>query len=149
MKLFVAAVSLVLFVGFAVAEEKKKFDPVSIQGKWKLTEGTNLGKKVTEASLKAEVTITKDTITIKAPDETHVMAFKLDTTKTPIEINMEGKEGPAKGSTGEGIIEIDGDTMKLAYSTSFPGFDGKRPTKFESTKEGKSFFFTLKKEKAK
>jgi len=147
MKLFVAAISLVIFAGFAVAEEKKKFDPASIQGKWIFTGGTKLGTKVEEASLKAEVTITKDTIMIKSPDETHVMAFKLDTTKSPIEINLEGKKGPAEGATAEGIIEIDGDTLKLAYSTSFAGFDGKRPTKFESTKEGKSFYFMLKKAK--
>jgi len=147
MKLFVAAMSFVVFAGFAVAEEKKKFDPASIQGKWTFTGGTKAGTKVEEASLKAEVTITKDTITIKDPSEVHVMAFKLDVTKSPIEINMEGKEGPAKGTMGEGIIEIDGDTLKLAYSTNIPGFDGKRPTKFESTKDNKAFLFTLKKAK--
>ena len=147
MKLFVAALSFVVFAGFGLAEEKKKFDPASIQGKWKFTEGTKFGTKVDEQNLKSDVTITKDTITIKAADETHVMSFKLDATKSPIEINLEGKEGASKGATAEGIIEVDGDTLKLAYSTSIAGFDGKRPTKFESTKDGKSFFFVLKKAK--
>ena len=41
-----------------------------------------------------QVIFAKDTVTIKGADMTHVMSYKLDTTKSPIEINMEGKEGP-------------------------------------------------------
>ena len=77
----------------------------------------------------------------------HVMGYKLDTSKSPVEISMEGKEGPAKGSTADGILSLDGDTLKLAYTTNIPGFDGKKPTKFESTADNKAFYFVLKKVK--
>jgi uncharacterized protein (TIGR03067 family) len=138
--------AIVAVAGLASAEEKK-FDATKLEGTWKITEGTKNGTKVEEANLKGEVIISKDKVTIKGPDMTHVMAFKLDATKSPVEIDMEGKEGPAAGSKAEGIIEVDGDTLKLAYSTNIPGFDGKRPTKFESTKDNKAFYFVLKKEK--
>jgi uncharacterized protein (TIGR03067 family) len=64
-----------------------------------------------------------------------------------MQIDMEGDEGPAKGFKAEGIIALDGDTLKLAYSTNIPGFDGKRPEKFESTKDNKAFLFLMKKAK--
>jgi uncharacterized protein (TIGR03067 family) len=62
---------------------------------------------------------------------------------------MEGKEGPAAGAKAEGIVSLDGDTLKLAYTTTIAGsgFDGKRPTKFETTKDSKSLYFVLKKDK--
>ena len=60
---------------------------------------------------------------------------------------MEGKEGPAAGTKAEGIVALDGDTLKLAYTTNIPEFDGKRPEKFESTKDNKAFYFVMTKEK--
>jgi uncharacterized protein (TIGR03067 family) len=148
MKLLGTLFAIVAVAGLASAEEKK-FDAAKLEGKWKITEGTKNGAKVEEANLKGEVIITKDTVTIKAADMTHVMAFKLDTSKSPVQIDMEGKEGPAAGAKAEGIISVDGDTLKLAYTTNIAGsgFDGKRPTKFESDKDSKSFYFLLKKEK--
>lgn len=149
MKLFAAALAVCFCAGFGVSEEKekKKFDPASIVGKWKTTEGMKNGEKVSDDNLKGEVTIAKDTITIKGNDETHVMEYKIDATKSPMEINMKGKDGPAKDFTAEGIIEVDGETIKLAYTTNIPGFDGKRPTKFEAPKDSKAFYFVMKKAK--
>ena len=54
---------------------------------------------------------------------THVMKYKVDASKTPIQIDFVGEEGPAKDFKAEGIIALDGDTLKLAYSTNIPGFD--------------------------
>lgn len=147
MKRLIAAITMVVLAGVAGADEKKKFDPASLVGKWKLTAGTKMGEKVEAGNLKAEVTISKDTFTLKDENDKHVMSFKLDTTKSPIQIDMEGKEGPAMGAKAEGIIEFDGKTLKLAYGTNIPGFEGKRPTKFESTKDNKAFYFVLEKAK--
>jgi uncharacterized protein (TIGR03067 family) len=149
MKLFASLFALVAVASLSVAEEKKaaKFDVEKIVGKWKFTEGTKAGTKVDAKNLESEVTFTKDTVTIKDPEMTHVMKFKIDASKSPIQIDMEGEEGPAKGFKAEGIIALDGDTLKLAYSTNIPGFDGKRPEKFESTKDNKAFLFVMKKAK--
>ena len=146
MKLLGTLFALVAVAGLVSAEEKK-FDAAKLEGKWKITEGLKSGSKVAEENLKAEVTITKDTVTIKGGDMTHVMSYKLDTSKSPVQIDMEGKEGPAAGSKAEGIVALDGETLKLAYTTNIPGFDGKRPEKFESAKDSKTFFFVMKKEK--
>ena len=146
MKLLGTLFALVAVAGLASAEEKK-FDAAKLEGKWKITEGTKSGTKVEEANLKGEVIITKDSVTIKSPDMTHVMSYKLDTSKSPVQIDLEGKEGPAAGSKAEGIISLDGDTIKFAYTTNIPGFDGKRPEKFESPKDSKVFYFVMKKEK--
>jgi uncharacterized protein (TIGR03067 family) len=150
MKLFAAAVALVAVAGFATAEEgkaKPKFDAEKLVGKWKFTEGTKSGAKVDAKNLESDVTITKDAFTIEGGGEKHVMKFKIDASKSPVQIDMEGDEGPAKGFKAEGIIAIDGDTIKLAYATSIPGFEGKRPEKFESTKDNKAFLFIMKKAK--
>ena len=146
MKVLGTLFALVAVAGLSSAEEKK-FDASKLEGKWKITEGMKNGEKVKDDNLKADIIITKDTVTIKAPDMTHVMSYKLDTSKSPVHIDMEGKEGPAAGTKGEGIIEVDGDTLKLAYTTNIPGFDGKRPEKFDAPKDSKAFYFVMKKEK--
>jgi uncharacterized protein (TIGR03067 family) len=147
MKLLGTLFALVAVTGLVSAEEKAKFDASKLVGKWKLTEGTKSGMKVDEKNLAGEVTIDKDAITIQGGDMKHVMAYKIDATKSPVEITMEGKEGPSTGSKADGIIALDGDTLKLAYTTNIPGFDGKRPTKFESTKDDKAFYFVMKRVK--
>jgi len=151
MKNVVALFALVAFTGFSVSEEKKeaaKFDASKLVGKWKFTEGTKSGTKVDAKNLEgSDVTITKDAFTIEGGGEKHVMKFKIDATKSPVQIDMEGEEGPSKGTKAEGIIAIDGETIKLAYATNIPGFEGKRPEKFESTKDNKAFYFVMKKAK--
>jgi uncharacterized protein (TIGR03067 family) len=146
MKVFATLFALVAVSGLTFGEEKK-FDAEKLVGKWKFTEGTKAGEKVEAKNLESEVTITKDTVTIKDATQTHVMKYKVDASKSPIQIDFEGEEGPAKGFKAEGIISLDGETLKLAYSTNIPGFDGKRPEKFESTKDNKAFLFVMKKAK--
>ena len=43
-------------------------------------------------------------------------AYTLDETKTPKRISLTGKSGDNAGKTFEAIYEIDGNTLKLAYS---------------------------------
>lgn len=147
MRLFATLFALVAVSGLAFGEEKAKFDAAKLVGKWKFTEGTKAGDKVEAKNLESDVTFTKDSVTIEGGGEKHVMKFKIDASKSPVQIDFEGEEGPAKGFKAEGIIALDGDTLKLAYSTNIPGFDGKRPEKFESTKDNKSFLFLMKKAK--
>ena len=78
---------------------------------------------------------------------THVMGYTVDGAKSPVSIDMIGKEGPAKDLKAEGIIEIKGEEIHLAYVALIPGMEVKRPTKMESTKENKALYFVLKKAK--
>lgn len=122
-------------------EKKADFDAKSLVGTWVYVAGTKYGEKVDAKTLEGEVIIAADKMTLKAPDMTHVVTYKIDAAKTPIQINMEGIEGAAKGFKAEGIIELKGSEMRLAYA--FPG--EKRPEKFESAKDSKVLLFTLKK----
>jgi uncharacterized protein (TIGR03067 family) len=147
MKMLASLLSLFAVVALAGGEEKekKKFDPAGIVGKWKFTEGSKGGTKVDKKNLAADVTFTKDTVTIEGGGEKHVMKFTIDATKTPVQIDMEGTEGAATGVKAEGIISLDGETMKLAYTAKIPGMEAKRPEKFESTEANKAFLFVMKK----
>jgi uncharacterized protein (TIGR03067 family) len=146
MKLFATLFAMIAVSSLAFGEEKK-FDAEKLVGKWKFTEGMKSGEKVEAKNLESEVTFTKDTLTIKDSTTTHVFKFKIDASKTPVQVDFDGEEGPAKGYKAEGIFSLEGDTLKLAYSTNIPGFDGKRPEKFESTKDNKAFLFVMKKAK--
>ena len=70
------------------------------------------------------------------------MGYKLDPKTKPMNIDMEILEGieGTKGSKAEGIVELKGEVLKLAYSIE----KGKRPKNFEG-KEG--FMFEFKKAK--
>lgn len=144
MKLFASLCAAVLVAAPALGEEKKAdFDASKLEGKWKMVSGEKFGTKVNEQSLAGEVTITKDTITIKGGDETHMMKFKLDPKASPVAIDMEGTEGPAKGLKSEGIIELKGDELKLCYGMPME----KRPTTFGTKKGDKNLYFVLKRAK--
>jgi uncharacterized protein (TIGR03067 family) len=142
MKLLGTLFALVAVAGLVSAEEKK-FDAAKMEGKWKMTSGTKAGDKLEAKNIEGEVIIDKEKITIKGADMTHVMAFKLDAAKTPVQIDMEGKEGPASGLKTEGIIALDGDKLTLAYALP----EGKRPEKFESTKDNKAMLIVMERAK--
>jgi uncharacterized protein (TIGR03067 family) len=141
---FVLALFAVAVVG---GEEKKPaFDPAKLVGDWTYVSGVRGGEKVEQKHLAGKVAFTKDTITVpgSSPDEKFVMSYKIDTKATPAAIDMEIKEGPAKGGKAEGIIALEGGELKLCYIVHLGEDKAKRPTKFESTKENQAFYFVLK-----
>ncbi len=122
-------------------DEKKEaaFDAAKLVGKWKIKQGHKMGDEIEKDRLSSEITITKDEIHIPAgPEEKFIMSYKLNTKKTPIEIDMEIKDGPVKEGKAAGIIELKGDELKLCYNPF-----GERPTKFESTTGNAAFYFVL------
>jgi uncharacterized protein (TIGR03067 family) len=144
MKLLGSLCAAIFALSPVLAEEKKaEFDASKLEGKWKFVSGEKYGEKVDAKSLEAEVTITKDTITIKGGDMTHVINFKINAKASPIAIDMKGKEGAAADMSVDGIIELKGDLLKLCYA--FPG--QKRPTEFAAKKDSKNLYFVMKKVK--
>lgn len=139
-------IGAVLAFGVSTLAQDKKptaFDPAKLVGVWSYTEGTRGGEKVGKESLSAMVTFTKDTVTVPAgPDAKFLMAYTVNAKATPAEIDMSIKDGPVKEGKAQGIIMLDGDTLKLCYTA-----EGKRPAKFESTKENNAFYFVLKRAK--
>ena len=130
---FALGLGLLASAGLAAQDEAPK-----IEGKYKLTGGKRDGKEIGDESKKGEYTITADKITIKGADASFVMGYKLDPKTKPMNIDMEILEGVegTKGAKAEGIIEMKGDVLKLAYSTE----KGKRPKDFKG-EEGNMFEF--------
>jgi uncharacterized protein (TIGR03067 family) len=137
-----------LLAAAAPAEDKKadKLDAKALEGTWTYVSGMKSGEKSAEDALKGTVTVTKDTFTLQSPMAKFVIAYKLDAEKSPATIDMEIKESPfGAGAKAEGIIAVKGDEVRICYVTADSG--GKRPTKFESTKDNSAFLFVLKREK--
>jgi uncharacterized protein (TIGR03067 family) len=144
---FVVALALVGVVG---ADEKPaKLDPEKLLGKYVDLEGMKAGEKAESARLEGQfVTITKDIIQIEGdkPEQLFKFAYKLNTDKNPVEIDMEIQyPEDLKGNKANGIISLEGNILKLCYHK-----DNKdRPKKFETTKDDEYFLWIMKKEQKK
>ena len=122
------------------AAEKK--EAPSIAGNWQIKSGTRSGAKIPAERLTA-IKINEKEITIPAgPDNTFVMSYKLDTSKSPFDIDMKIESGPVPDGTAKGIVSLDGNKMKLCYN----GMGGDRPAKFETAADDNCFLFELEKE---
>jgi uncharacterized protein (TIGR03067 family) len=119
------------------------FEPAAIIGDWEYVSGMKMGEKVEKENLKGTVKIMKDKLTIPSgvADKPFVMAYKLDTKTTPVNIDMEIKDGPIAEGKAKGIIGFEGANLRICYHPT----GGDRPKKFESTKDNGAFYFVLKK----
>jgi uncharacterized protein (TIGR03067 family) len=138
-------IAVAFWLAPATAQDKGKLDPAKIIGSWSYASGEKDGKKIPADDLKkGYVEITKDTLMLKSPDATFVLKYKLNTEKTPAQIDMEITEGPqGVGAKSAGIIGFKGDQLQLCY----PAMGEERPTAF-ATKEGSGLhLFVLTKKK--
>ena len=129
----------------AAAEDKPtKFDPEKLLGKYVDIEGVKAGEKADPDRLKGQfVTVSKDVFKIEGdkPEQTFEFAYKLNTDKSPVEIDLEIQfPDDLKGTKARGIIALDGMTLKLCYHHE----NKDRPKKFESTGENGYFLWTMK-----
>ena len=124
-------------------------DKDSIEGTYLMVQGENDGKAVPAERIQGSlVKITEDTISVVDKDnkDIYVAKYKLDTTKTPWTVMMTTEAGPegAKGQKARGVVERDGETLRLCYA---PEDGGKTPTSFKTTPDGKQLLFVLKAKK--
>ena len=141
-----------LVLGFAVAlaalsaaddkKDDKKFDAAKLEGTWEYKSGEKNGQKVEGEALKPKVKISKDVITVGEGDMRFEFKYTVDAKASPAAIDMEMGKSPVggEGTKAKGIVEFDGDDLKLCYN---PG-EGDRPTKFDGAK---AHYFVLKKAK--
>ena len=129
----------------ARAEDKAEMTAEKLVGTYKITGGETGGKKDTnERITDTVVKFTADKITVYDKDdkEVYVQTYKLDASKKPCMITMTGVyPEKTKGVTAKGLIEMDGDTLKLVYA--LPG--GATPDDFKT--EEKQNMFMMKKSK--
>jgi uncharacterized protein (TIGR03067 family) len=125
MKTFAVA----LVVGLVAVPAARADEKPDLTGKYTLVGGKKNGKDLDEVAKKATYTATADQFVITGGDVKFVISYKLDAAATPVRIHMAYIEGPegTKGLTASGIVELKGDTLKIAYAL---GKD-KQPTDFE------------------
>jgi uncharacterized protein (TIGR03067 family) len=141
-----------LAVGLLLAaddpKDAKKKDLDRLQGTWAAASVEYNGDKV-EADLVKNLTIVLDgdTMTIKG-ESAEVKKYgkatlKIDPTTTPKIIDITISAGDEKGTTFEGIYEVDKDAWKLCVKLA-----GKeRPTKFESKADTQDVLAVFKRAK--
>ncbi len=150
-KLLLGLAAILLCQGPAPADDKpaKKIsgEPASLLGGYTIVSGEKFGlPEPAERIEGTTVRIADDAIIVMDKDmkEVYAQTYKVDTSSTPWKITLKSKITPYKQGSGEteakGLIEKDGDTVKIIYA--LPG--GDTPTGFK-TKE-KQLMFVLKNE---
>lgn len=138
---FVAA--LLLFQ--PAARERPAPAPGPLTGSYTLVGGElPNGKSPSKAAIGARVEFTRDLVrSFDARDnEQYVARYTLDTTQEPWVIHMTSVS-PKAGDRADGIIVLEGNTLKLCYA--LPG--AKRPREFKTG--DRLMLFTLKRARSK
>jgi RNA polymerase sigma factor (sigma-70 family) len=122
---------------------KGKSDRDLLQGSWQIVEAEMNGKKAEgeegEQIKKQKLVVKGSTMKIKFESE-----FTLDEKKTPRQIDLEVKEGPAQEvGTWRGIYKLRGDDLQICLSLP----DGARPKGFTTEAGGQSMLLTLKRDR--
>lgn len=118
----------------------RKADMDKLAGTYRIISGERNGAKLTEDRLHAvSVRIAAGTITTldKMEKEIYVATYTLDTKAKPWRILMTATVSPgnSKGTKAEGLIERNGDTVKLIYA--LPG--GTVPNSFKTSDKQQMF----------
>ena len=99
-------------------------------GTWSCVSATINGKPLSESAVKKlRLTMTETRYKTERSDEVLFdSTYRLNAMKTPVQINMVGTEGDLIGKEAQGIIAVEGDTLKICYT--MPG--KLRPVSFAS-----------------
>lgn len=141
---FVSALPFLLLVNsFSHGQEKVKSadDQKLLQGTWKAIALETNGRPSPESTYSSTiVTIEGDRVVLKEKGHpATTMNFKLNSSKSPREIDLSVPDGPRKGDVLPAIYELKGDDLKLVIRI------GKgRPTEFRTRPGDDTEMFTLK-----
>jgi uncharacterized protein (TIGR03067 family) len=126
--------------------------PADLIGGYTIVAGEKYGEKESAERIEGvTVRIAEDAIIVldKEKKEVYAQTYKIDTTSTPWKITLkskitpykEAKGGDSEESIAQGLIEKDGDTVKLIYA--LPGTPA--PTEFKT--KSKQLMFVMKNER--
>jgi len=137
---FLSFVAVLLALPAAPAEDKKddkKADTGKLLGTYTVVSGKRDGKDLPRSDFDKSVVVIEMSKIYghdKEKKEFFGATYVLDTSGKPWKISMVSTS-PKKGEKAEGVIEVDGDKVRLAYA--LPG--GKTPTGFEAGEKQQSF----------
>ena len=146
------AATLVIAVGASPQPQAKKNAsgaPADLLGGYTIVGGEKYGEKEPAERIEGiTVRIAEDAIIVldKEKKEVYAQTYTIDSTSTPWKITMKSKITPYTKKDGEemvarGLIEKDGDTVRLIYA--LPG--GDVPTEFKT--KDKQLMFVMKNER--
>jgi uncharacterized protein (TIGR03067 family) len=145
MRQFALLFVLAAGVAAAAAEEKKE-KKSEADGTWIVTGVEVGGMKIPEDDLKktpSKITITGGKWALTIGDMAIKGTSKVDASKKPMEIDTVAENGPDKGKTVMGIVEIKGDTMRACFDKSGKG----RPKEFSTKGQPTYALIKYKREK--
>jgi uncharacterized protein (TIGR03067 family) len=144
MKILMATAAALLAAG-ACAAEKEINVTSRMSGTWSCVAATINGKPLADTTVKKlRLTMTDTRYKTERTDEVLFdSTYRLDTTKAPVHINMVGTEGDLAGKEAQGIIGVEGDTLKICYT--MPGKP--RPISFVSATNSEAYLIVWKREK--
>ena len=100
-----------------LAAEENKADRLNLDGTYKIVSGEKDGKPEPKDRIEGRIVVIKGnriTGTDKDKKEFFACTFKVDTSKKPFALTMTSA-APKKGEVARGVIEQDGDTVRLCY----------------------------------
>ena len=141
-----ATMATLVVAGACAAEKEIDANVASrMTGTWSCVAATINGKPLADTTVKKlHLTMTATRYKTERGDEVLFdSTYRLDTTKTPMLISMVGTEGDLAGKEAQGIIAVEGDTLKICYT--MPGKP--RPVSFASATNSEAYLIIWKREK--
>ena len=139
-------VATLVVAGACAAEKENNANIASrMSGTWSCVAATINGKPLADSTVK-KLHLTMSDTRYKTERNDEVLfdsTYRLDTAKTPMHINMVGTEGDLAGKEAQGIIAMEGDTLKICYT--MPGKP--RPDSFASAANSEAYLIVWKREK--
>src|SRR4030095_10394684 len=116
----------------------------TIQGKWICVSDVIDGKSLPEETAKQlRLTISEERYkTEKSGEVLFDSTYSLNSSASPMQIDLLGTEGNLAGKYGEGIYSLDGDILRICYT--MPGQP--RPKEFESPPNSKVYLVIWKRD---
>ena len=135
------AVGLAMHNSQACAEESAK---PSLHGKWLAEKAELAGQAFPDEVRKAiQLKIAGEEYEVAVGATVDKGKVKVDQSKEPHTIDIEGTDGPNKGKTIQAIFRLDGDTLEVCYDLT-----GKnRPKEFKSPAGSQTFLVSYKRAK--
>jgi uncharacterized protein (TIGR03067 family) len=137
-----ASLSMAQDAGAVPPRADKSCSPEALVGRYVIIAGEREGVKEPEERIKGTtVTFTKDSVVVAEKDKKQIYsaAYKLNATTNPCDITMTSRVESSAGEIARGLIQKEGDTLRLIYALP----TGEIPSGFK-TKE-KQLMFVLKK----
>jgi uncharacterized protein (TIGR03067 family) len=135
---------LVLAAGLLIGADDTKKDIERLEGTWKFISVEANGMKLPQDQFKDSFLVIKgNDFTATMAGNTSKGTYKIDASKKPKTLDIAFTEGAEKGTSMQGIYEIEGDVYKVCFNLSGKG----RPKEFSSKPDNGNVLEILHREK--